>query len=190
MIKKAIFLDRDGTLIIEKNYLHNPNEVQLEYTVNSALSKLQNAGYFLFIITNQAGIGRGYYTIQDFEAVQKRLINDLSEAGIHITKTYFCPHHPTEAKGSYLKDCPDRKPNPGMLLRASNEFNIDLTRSYMIGDTLTDIQAGQKVGCKTILVKTGHAQHLDTSTLETTPDFIATTLEEAVDNFILKKEPS
>jgi D-glycero-D-manno-heptose 1,7-bisphosphate phosphatase len=189
MTKKAIFLDRDGTLIIEKNYLHKPEEVQIEHTVIPALFKLQKNGYLLFIVTNQAGIGRGYYTQEDFERVQSHLINEFKKHKITIAKTYHCPHHPSEGKGKYLKDCNDRKPKPGMILRACAEFKISPQNTFMIGDTPSDIQAGKNAGCKTILVKTGHAKQINPETLPVTPDFIATSLEDAVDHFILKDLP-
>ena len=182
MKKKAIFLDRDGTLIEEKNYLFKPEDVTFEKDVIPALQKLQEAGFLLFIITNQAGIGRGYFTEADFHAVQKHILNELSKHNITITQTYFCPHHPEAGIGHYLKNCEDRKPNPGMINRALAQHQLSAKDCFMIGDMPTDIQAGKNAGCKTILVQTGHAKN---QTFPTPPDYIAPTLLDAVDNYIL-----
>ncbi len=145
--RKAVFLDRDGTLIVEKNYLSNPEGVELMPTVIPALHKLQAAGYLLIIITNQSGIGRGYFTEADFYNVQQKLFDLLKQDGIRIDATYFCPHMPDD-------DCNCRKPKPGMLVQAISEHTIDPKHSYMIGDKPIDAEAGNNAGVTGILLET------------------------------------
>lgn len=151
--KKAIFLDRDGTLIKEIPYLHSPEKIEFETGTISALLTLQNQDYLLIIITNQAGIGREIFTREQYKQTEKALHERLLAKGVHLTKTYFCPHHPLQGKGKYLKDCPNRKPKPGMLLEAIKKYNINPKNSYMIGNNISDIQAGINANVKTILLE-------------------------------------
>ncbi|PIY60277.1 hypothetical protein COY95_02610, partial [Candidatus Woesearchaeota archaeon CG_4_10_14_0_8_um_filter_47_5] len=134
-MRPAIFLDRDGVINQEIEYLHDPKKFRLTPHALEGLKKLQEFGYPLIIITNQAGIGLGYYTKEEFFAVNKRMLTELSGAGIILSRIYYCPH-------SLAEDCDCRKPKPGMLLRARNELNLDLCHSYIIGDKETDIAAG------------------------------------------------
>ena len=184
MKQKAIFLDRDGTIIKEKHFLSNPEEVELEKTVVEALKKLKAAGFMLIMVTNQSGIARGYFKVSQFLAVQSRLLDQLKEHELDFAEFYYCPHHPTKGKGKFLKKCTCRKPAPGMLYKGIRKFNIDPSKSFMIGDRQGDIDAGHNAGMKSILVKTGYGEKAATQKT-CRPDFTAETLRDAVD-YILK----
>lgn len=152
---KFILFDRDGVINIEKSYLHKIQDFEYEMGVIEGLKKLKELGYRFLIITNQAGIARGYYTEDDYLKLEKFIMDDLENKGIKIEKTYYCPHHP-EGKGTYSKECECRKPNVGNFLKAINEFDIDVKRSFMIGDRVTDLIPAEKLGFKTVIVKTGY----------------------------------
>ena len=183
---KAIFLDRDGTVIRESHYLCEKDAVEFEIRALDALRLLLTHEYQLFIVTNQSGIGRGYFTETDYLSIQNYIHDLLSKASIPITKTFYCPHHPTEAKGQYLKNCKCRKPKPGMIIEALSLYpDIDPAQSFMIGDQLTDVQSGQNAGLQSILVRTGKGQVQSQQLEQAQPDFIADHLYDAVVNFIL-----
>src|SRR3954451_8804256 len=151
-MKKAVFLDRDGTMIEEKEYLYQPEKVVFFPGVGRALRQLQEAGLGLFIVTNQSGIGRGYYTVADMENVQRHLVEVLGREGVRFEKIYFAPEAPDQPSRG-------RKPSPQLLFDARDEFGVDLSRSYMIGDKLIDLECGWNAGVKrSILVRTGYGQ--------------------------------
>ena len=158
MKKKAIFLDRDGTINIEKNYLHKIEDFQYEYKVPKALRLLKTLGYLLIVVTNQAGIGRGYYTEGDLEILNDFLIKESKKIGGQIEKIYYCPHHPTEGIGHYKKVCSCRKPENGMLEKGIREFDIDRNGSYIVGDKFSDLLAGISSNISPILVRTGYGR--------------------------------
>jgi len=126
--------------------------------VPEALKKLQNAGFLLVVVTNQSGIARGYFSPRQVENLHRHMEGMLEQYSVSLAGIYYCPHHPTLGQGEYLLDCQCCKGKPGMLLDAARELNIDLNRSYMIGDKLADVQAGYLAGCATYLVKTGHGK--------------------------------
>ena len=138
---KALFLDRDGTINIEKNYVYKIEDFEFIDGIFELIKSYQEKGFLIFIITNQAGIARGYYTEKDYKALTDWMIKQFRKKGINITKVYHCPHHP-EITGS----CDCRKPNPGMILDAIKEFNIDPVNSVLIGDKKSDILAGRNAG--------------------------------------------
>jgi D-glycero-D-manno-heptose 1,7-bisphosphate phosphatase len=140
--RPAVFLDRDGTLIEDPGYLHDPEKIVVLPGVQDALLRLRAAGYLLIVITNQSGIGRGYYREEDFAAVMAALD---AEFGSPFTAVYRCPHRPDE-------HCGCRKPETGMLDRAAADHGIDLARSFMVGDRSSDVLAGKNAGCRSILV--------------------------------------
>ena len=147
---RAVFLDRDGTIIEDKDYLSGPEQVVIFPGATNALSRLQDAGFKLFIVTNQSGIGRGYYTMEDMHRVNARLLEELGRQGVRIEKIYFAPEAPEQPSRG-------RKPSPQFLFDARDEFGIDLSESYMIGDKLTDLECGWNAGVKkSILVRTGN----------------------------------
>jgi len=139
--QKALFLDRDGTINIEKNYVHKIEDFEFQPGIFELIRKYQKEDYLIFIITNQSGIARGFYTENDFNKLNDWMINSFNSEGIKITKVYHCQHHP-EITG----DCDCRKPKPGMILRAMEQFNIDAVKSVLIGDKKRDILAGEKAG--------------------------------------------
>jgi D,D-heptose 1,7-bisphosphate phosphatase len=184
-MNKAILLDRDGTLIVERNYLHDPEQVELETNVIPALQRLHAAGFLLIVVTNQSGIGRGYYTEADFRAVQERVAGLLGEHGIPIAGDYHCPHHPTAGVGEYRRACDCRKPETGMVRAALADFDLDPGSSFLVGDTLSDVGAGQGAGLRSVLVRTGYGAELAERGGPVVPDHVADDLLEAVEAFIL-----
>ena len=152
MKEKACFLDRDGTLNVEIKNLHEPEKVKLEKNVPEALKLLKNNGFKLIVITNQAGIASGVFDEKDLAAVHNKIQELLKEHGVQIDKFYHCPHHP-----KFSGECKCRKPGTALFAQAVEEFDIDIRQSFMIGDRITDIQAGEDAFCKkTYLVKTGY----------------------------------
>jgi len=146
--RPALFLDRDGTLIEHVEYLHEPEKVKLLQGVVEGLLAFQAAGYALVVVTNQPGIGLGYFSKEQFFAANRELLRLVSSKGIRLDKVYFCPHALSE-------QCECRKPGTAFVKRAVEELNIDLTKSYFAGDMSSDIECGKRAGCKTILVGTG-----------------------------------
>ena len=155
MKNKFVLLDRDGVINVEKSYLHKIEDFEYEKNVVEGLLKLRDLGYRFAIITNQAGIARGYYTEEDYLKLQSFIEDDLFKKGIKIEKSYFCPHHPN-VTGKYGVECDCRKPNTGNFELAIKEFDIDVKNSFMIGDKITDLIPAEKLGITPILVKTGY----------------------------------
>ena|SRR5689334_16661491 len=152
---RAVFLDRDGTLIVEKNYLRRPEDVVVFPGAAAALRRLDEAGFKLFIVSNQSGVGRGYFTLADVERVNEHLTRELAAAGARLVKIYFAPEAPDQPSRG-------RKPSPQFLFDARDEFGLDLARSYMIGDKLLDLECGWNAGVKqSILVRTGYGAELE-----------------------------
>jgi D-glycero-D-manno-heptose 1,7-bisphosphate phosphatase len=153
---KALFLDRDGVINVYKEYVHSREEFHFQEGIYELCRAAQTLGYLLLIVTNQAGIARGYYTESDFLELTKWMIQKFAEEQIQIARVYYCPDHPVHGIGKYRRDSPDRKPNPGMLLRAHTDFSLDLAESVLIGDKLSDIEAAKAAGVGTkILLRSG-----------------------------------
>ena len=142
---KAILLDRDGTLIEDPGYLSRPEQVVWKDGAIEALKRFKASGYRLFIVSNQSGIGRGFFTSADLENVQRRIERDLAAAGVKLDGVYYCPHAPDEA-------CECRKPKPGLVLQAAREHGLGLSQSWLIGDKCSDVAAGQAAKMMTALV--------------------------------------
>ncbi len=156
-MKRAVFLDRDGTINEEKEYLADPAKVVLFPGVGPALRRLMDGGYLLFIVTNQSGIGRGYYTLDDMHRVNARVCELLARDGVRFEKIYFAPEAPEQPSRG-------RKPSPQFLFDARDEFGLDLAQSYMIGDKLIDLECGWNAGVKkSILVRTGYGGKVESS---------------------------
>lgn len=147
-MNKALFLDRDGVINVDKNYVHKIEDFEFVDGIFELTKYFQDKGYLIIVITNQAGIGRGYYTEKDFHVLNDWMVEQFKKKGINITEVYYCPFHPTHGIGEYKKDSFDRKPNPGMILKAKEKYNIDLDESVLIGDKDSDIQAGENAGVK------------------------------------------
>ncbi|GHU62261.1 hypothetical protein FACS189418_3330 [Clostridia bacterium] len=182
---KAIFLDRDGTINEEVNYLYEIEKFAFIPGVPEALAQLKKAGYLLLVVTNQAGIARGYYTESDVQLLHSYINQCLFKQSVQIDRFYYCPHHP-QGKGKYKKECLCRKPNVGMLERACTDFFIDRKKSFLIGDNQGDILAAKNFGIPSILVRTGHGKSVEKQ-LEKDYLYCAENLAEAVE-WILAKE--
>jgi len=156
-LSRAIFLDRDGTLIQEKEYLHRPEEVAILPGAAAALRRLQEAGFKLFIVSNQSGVGRGRFTLEDVAKVNARLAADLALQGVRLDKIYIAPEAPEQPSRG-------RKPSPRFLLDARDEFGLRLEDSYLVGDKMIDLECGWNAGVKkSILVRTGYGREVERS---------------------------
>ena len=175
--KLAIFLDRDGVINKEVNYLSNPNDFEFIDGSIKALQILKKKGYLLIVITNQAGIARGYFTEINLQEIHDKMMKSLKKKKIFLDDLFYCPHHP-----EFTGACECRKPSPGMIMQAKKKFKIDLENSYMIGDTLNDIITGKNAQCKTILVLTGHGKEEQKKISKIKPDMIYANLLEFAKN--------
>lgn len=183
----GVFIDRDGTVSKEVGYVNHPARLELLPRTAAAVKKLNQAGIKAILTTNQAGVARGYFKEEMIWKVHERLEKLLADEGAYLDAIYYCPHHPIVGEGEYRQDCECRKPKTGMLLRAKEEFNIDLEKSYTIGDKISDVEFGQRVGAKGILVLTGYglgAYEFERDEWGVQPDYIAEDLLDAV-NWIL-----
>jgi D-glycero-D-manno-heptose 1,7-bisphosphate phosphatase len=151
-------MDRDGTVCDEVGYVNHVSRIRLLPRSAAAIRRAREAGFKTVVVTNQAGVARGYFTEDLVHRVHDRVREMLAAEGAVLDAIYYCPHHPDAGDGPYRKDCECRKPRPGMLLRARDELGIDPTRSYMIGDSIRDVEAGRRVGVTTILVLTGYGR--------------------------------
>ncbi len=154
--RRAVFLDRDGTINVEKDYLYRIEDFEFIPGVPQALKRLQDAGFLLVVVTNQSGVARGYYALEDVERLHRHMCAELQKYGVILDGIYICPHHPDQGQPPYNVDCDCRKGKPGMLLQAARDLNIDLAASFMVGDKLTDLEAGHAAGCQSLLVQTGY----------------------------------
>jgi histidinol-phosphate phosphatase family protein len=153
---RAIFIDKDGTLVEDVPYNVNPGLLQLTWQAAQGLQLLKEMGYALFVVTNQPGIAKGLFTATALELVHHRLAEMLAQYGVALDGFYYCPHSVDGVVARYAIACTCRKPMPGMLRRAACEHDIDLSRSWMIGDILNDVEAGRRAGCRTVLIDNGN----------------------------------
>ena len=151
--RKALFLDRDGVINVDHGYVHRVEQFDFCPGITELIIYAVAAGYAVVVVTNQAGIGRGLYTEADFEKLNAWMLAELAKRGALIERIYHCPHHPEHGVGEYRRESPLRKPNPGMLLLAAQELGLDLSRSLIVGDHESDIQAGLRAGlAQTVLI--------------------------------------
>ncbi len=184
MSDKAIFLDRDGTIIEDPGYINHPDQVKLLGGAAEALNELSAMGYKLIVVTNQSAVARGIVTEKALSQIHNRLERLLDEKAVHLEAIYYCPYHPDGTISKYRKESDWRKPNPGMLLAAADEMDIELGDSWMIGNSGRDVDAGRQAGCKAILIDNpSHYKQFEPGRLE--PDFGAVNMKEAVN--IIKK---
>jgi len=153
MSQRAIFIDRDGTINVNVHHLHRVEDLQLIPNADKAIAKLNAAGYAIIVITNQSAIARGLLTEAGLTEIHTELKRQLATQNATLNAIYHCPHHPEYGEKII---CTCRKPKPHMLQRATKEHNLDLSRSFMIGDSLSDLQAGWNAGCQSALVRTGY----------------------------------
>ncbi|HEX9024805.1 MAG TPA: D-glycero-beta-D-manno-heptose 1,7-bisphosphate 7-phosphatase, partial [Geobacteraceae bacterium] len=151
-----VFLDRDGTINVEREFLHRPDEFLFIPGAPQAIRLFNDAGFRVIVVTNQSGIARGYYGATAVHELHRYVDGELERFGATIDAYYFCPHHPEFSADAEGRPCRCRKPGAGMLLEAAADFSLDLAASYIIGDKIVDIQAGLNAGCRPILVRTGY----------------------------------
>ena len=169
--RRFVVLDRDGTVIVERHYLSDPEQVELIPNAAAALQTLRNMDLGLVVVTNQSGVGRGYYSEEMVGAVNQRMVSLLDAAGVRLDGVYWCPHSPDDR-------CACRKPETGMITQATTELGLEPNTCFVVGDNRTDIELGQRIGATTLLVRTGHgAETADDSSLK--PDYVTEDLAEA-----------
>jgi len=176
---KAVFLDRDGTVIEDIGYIDSCDKVRFLPGVGEAIGLLNKNGFKVIVMTNQAGVARGYFTEETVKEINEYVKASLAEQSAIIDEIYYCPHHVEGVIEEYRKECYYRKPNPGMIEKAVAEYGIDLEESFLIGDNLSDIEAGYRAGCKTILLDSKDRPHKGKGATET-PIHISPDLHQAV----------
>jgi D-glycero-D-manno-heptose 1,7-bisphosphate phosphatase len=176
--RKAIFLDKDGTLIPDIPYNVNPDLIFINSDVIEGLKLLKEENFLFIVISNQPGVALGYFEEEQLLNVKRKLEDLLQEHDISLNGFYYCPHLPGTVNKKYAMDCNCRKPLPGLLLKAAGENNIDLTQSWMVGDILNDVEAGKRAGCKTILINNGNETEWTINEFRT-PDYSLANMKEA-----------
>lgn len=182
--RPAAFIDRDGTLTEEVGYVNHPKRLQLLPRSAEAIRHLNAAGIAAVVVTNQAGVARGYFSNDVLQATNALLVEQLKQAGASLDGVYVCPHHPTEGKPPFRAHCECRKPKPGLVLRAATELGLDLAASTVIGDRASDLVAAQAVGARAVLVLTGYGLgewEYRRETFPVMPDHVAADLFDAVE---------
>jgi D-glycero-D-manno-heptose 1,7-bisphosphate phosphatase len=180
---RAVFLDKDGTLVENVPYNVDPARIVLSPGAADALRTLASAGYLIVVVSNQSGVARGLFDVSRLADVERALRDLVSHEGVSLDGFYFCPHVPDGAIAGYAIACECRKPAPGMLVRAANELGIDLHRSWMVGDILDDVEAGHAAGCRTIFVDVGNESEWVRSPARE-PDHVAVDLPAAVQTIL------
>jgi len=183
-LRPAVFMDRDGCLTEEVGYVNHPSRIRLLPRSAEAVRRLNQAGIAAVMVTNQAGVARGYFSEDTLHAANERMRGELDAGGARLDGLYVCMHHPREGQPPYRANCDCRKPRPGLLTRAASELGLDLRASVMVGDKLSDVAAGQSVGAAGVLVLTGYGRgewELRPPAHEIEPDHVAVDLLDAVD---------
>ncbi len=183
---RAVFLDRDGTINVEKNYVHRVEDFEFIDGAIEGIALLNQHGFKVVVVSNQSGIARGFYTPNDVHVLHDHIQRELRKHDALIDAFYYCPHHPEAAIDMYRLNCDCRKPNPGMVLRAEKKLDLDLKSSYIVGDLVADIELGLRLGIYAVLVKTGHGEDA-LKTLQDTnqpPDAVADNLLGAVRHIV------
>ena len=179
MANKAVFFDRDDTLIEDPGYINSPDQVKLLENVPETLIALKNMGYKIVVVSNQSGVARGIFTEETLGKINKRLEQLLTEKGASLDRIYYCPYHPEGVVPKYRRESDMRKPSPGMLIAAGKDLDINLMESWMVGNSVRDIEAGARAGCKTILLDSpGHSQKIQPG--QRMPDYRAVNLKEVM----------
>lgn len=184
----AVFLDKDGTLVENVPYNAEPAKIRLSSGAAEGVRLLDRAGFRLFVVSNQSGVAGGHFPEEQLARVEERLRALMTGAGASLAGFYYCPHHPEGTVAKYSTTCTCRKPEPGMILNAARDHDIDVRESWLVGDILDDVEAGRRAGCRTILIDNGHETEWQMSPLRT-PDHVATDLAEAATIIISAPEP-
>ena len=182
--RPAVFIDRDGTLTEEVGYVNHPKRLRLLPRSADAIRRLNGAGVPAVVVTNQAGIARGYFSAEMLDAVTAELRAQLAEAGARLDGVYVCAHHPTEGEPPFRMRCECRKPKPGLLLQAAKDLDVDLARSVMVGDKPSDLEVAPVVGARSVLVLTGYGLgewEYRRDRFPVAPDHVAADLLDAVE---------
>lgn len=182
--RSAVFIDRDGTLTEEVGYVNHPLRLKLLPRSAQAIRRLNQAGIAAVVVTNQAGVARGYFSEEVLASVNAALLGQLKEANAHLDGIYVCPHHPWEGVPPFRADCECRKPRPGLLRRAADELGLDLARAAMVGDKPSDLATGRALGLPGVLVLTGYGLgewEYRRAALQPPPDHVAADLLDAVE---------
>lgn len=190
--RPAVFIDRDGTLTEEVGYVNHPSRLRLLPRAAEAIRRLNAAGLAAVVVTNQAGLARGYFSDDVLRATNERLVEELEQAGARLDGIYVCPHHPTEGAPPYRTRCECRKPAPGLLRRAAAELDLDLAASTIVGDKPSDLVPGRTVGARAVLVLTGYGRgewEYRRAYFPVTPDHVADDLLDAVE-WVLARSPA
>lgn len=178
---RAVFLDRDGVINSDRDdYVKNVGELRIFPFAPSAIKRLNDAGWPVFVVSNQQGVAKGIIAENDLDAMEREISRQVEDAGGRITKFYYCKHLASDG-------CSCRKPEPGMILKAADEYGIDLAESVMVGDTAHDIAAGKSAGSRTVLALTGKLTRAEADNIPHRPDYVADNLSDAVD-FILSQQ--
>src|SRR5712692_876330 len=188
--RPAAFIDRDGTLTEEVGYVNHPSRLKLLPRSAAAVRRLNDVGIAAVIVTNQAGIARGYFSEDVLSATNQALVGQLKQEGADLDGIYVCPHHPSEGEPPFRADCDCRKPSPGLLLRAATDLDLDLSASVVVGDRALDLAVAQRVGARSILVLTGYGLgewEYRRAHFPVTPDHVATDLLDAVEWVIARR---
>lgn len=186
MKNRAVFLDRDGTINVDKGFAYKMEDFEFIDGAIEAIRLLNESNFRVLVVSNQSGIGRGYFTEEDLQRLHRFISEELVKHGAWIDKFYYCPHHPEATIERYRAKCECRKPRSGLLEQAIEDFDIDVYQSFLVGDSLRDIEAGRAVGYKTILVGTT-AKHFEWTEVDskTTPTWLVNDLRAAVDQVLV-----
>ena len=176
--RKAVFIDKDGTLIPDIPFNVNTDLIEIDTVTMEGLAMLQARGFLLVVVSNQSGVAKGYFKEEALQKVKKKILELLKDQHVKLDGFYYCPHFEHGMVQQYSFRCNCRKPEPGMILKAAAEMNIELTQSWMIGDILNDVEAGKKAGCHTILIDNGNETEWVINPLRQ-PDFAARNVYEA-----------
>ncbi len=189
MKNRAVFLDRDGTICEEVGYLNSAQQMCLIPRSAEAIRRLNEHNFKVIVITNQSGVARGLIPEENLADIHAEMVRQLKEEGAVLDGIYYCPHHPVEGYPPYLQECTCRKPATGLLEMAAQDFNLDLSSSYMVGDHFSDVECGKRIGAKTVLLLTGHGRQALERQQDwpSQPDYIAADLYGAV-LWILEQE--
>ncbi len=189
MKRRAVFIDRDGTISEEVGYVNHPSRYRVFPYAAAAIKRLNDAGWLACLVTNQAGVARGYFAEEMIGRVHQILIDELARGGARLDAIYYCPHHPSVGDAPYRFDCDCRKPRPGLINRAVAEFDVDLERSWMIGDRYSDTELARRAGVRAAFVLSGYGrgewEHQRT-TWPYPPDLVAEDLLAAINHIIVE----